>query len=141
MVYYPSALVTALNLPARVDGIDAVVAGDVNPVYSELVAIEAAVGVVPSTYAPRVAGYTTSTSVFGSLSERVGNLEAGIANRTVDTQGRSTIQPIADVYVPLTIKQYSSSTANLLEIKNSAGTVLNSFTSAGHLTTIDGGTA
>lgn len=138
---YPSSLVTAIRLPARTDNVDPVVAGDVNPVYEELIAIEAAIGVNPANYTPRSAGYTVSVATFGGLSERVGNLEQGFITRVVDTIGGTTIQPTGLSTVPLTIRQFSTASVNLLEFKSTSGTVVNSISKDGHLASIDGGTA
>lgn len=142
MAVYPSAIITAGALPNKVNNVDPVIAEDINPVYAEIIAIENALGTLPTDWSPR-GSFSSSVVSFGSLSERVGNLEAGLITRVVDTIGGTTIQPTAanSTAIPLVIKQYSSSNANLLEFKNSGGTVLNSVSKDGIIAVIDGGTA
>lgn len=143
MSNYPATLITAVQLQPRTNAVDPVVAEDINPVYEELIAVEAAVGVTPANYSPRSAGYTTAVATFGSLSERVGNLEQGFVTRVVDTIGGKTIQPTAanSTAVPLVVKQYSTSTANLLEFRLADGTLKTAVNSSGNIIAIDGGTA
>ena len=140
---YPAATVSSATLPPVTDNVTPVMAGQINPIYLEVVAIEETIGALPKDYAPSASAYISSTNTFSTVSARIGNLEKGLATRAVDVIGGSTIQPVAanSTAVPLVIKQYSSSTSNLLEFRLSDGTLKTAINSAGNVIAIDGGTA
>lgn len=139
--YYPDSTISSAVLSPVTDNVTPVMAGQINPVYLEVIAIEETLGALATDYAPSTSAYVSSTTTFDSVSARIGNLEKGFNSRVVDTIGGTTIQPTSSPLVPLTIKQYSTSTSNLLEFKNSSGTTINSVSKDGHLASIDGGTA
>jgi hypothetical protein len=140
---YPATIVTTATFAPVSDNITPVMAGQINPIYSEVIAIEQTLGALPKDYAPSSSAYISSTNTFSTVSARIGNLEKGLATRSVDTIGGSTIQPVAanSTAVPLIIKQYESSTSNLLEFRISDGTLKTAINSAGNVIAIDGGTA
>lgn len=141
--YYPDETITAAVLSPVSDNITPVMAGQINPVYLEVIAIEETLGALATDYTPRSTAYVNTATTFDTVSARIGNLEKGLNTRMVDTIGGSTIQPTAatSTAVPLTIKQYASSTANLLEVRLSDGTLKTSINSSGDVVAIDGGTA
>jgi hypothetical protein len=140
---YPAETVDAAVLSPVTDNVTPVLAGQINPIYLEVIAIEETIGALPSTYAASSVAYTSGPMEFDTVSDRIGNLEKGFTTRVVDTIGGTTIQPTAgnSTAVPLVIKQYSSSTANLLEFKLSDGTLKTAINSTGNIIAIDGGTA
>lgn len=140
---YPEGIVDTSVLAPVTDNVTPVLAGQINPIYLELFAIEEAVGTLPATYAPTTTAYTDAPTDFDSVSERIGNLEKGFTTRVVDTIGGKTIQPTAanSTAVPLVVKQYSTSTANLLEFRIADGTLKTAINSTGNIIAIDGGTA
>jgi hypothetical protein len=140
---YPATIVTTATFAPVSDNITPVMAGQINPIYLEVIAIEQTLGTLPKDYAPSDSAYISSTNTFSTVSARIGNLEKGLATRAVDVIGGSTIQPVAanSTAVPLVIKQYSSSTSNLLEFRLSDGTLKTAINSAGNVVAIDGGTA
>lgn len=138
---YPGSTITAATLPPVTDNVTPVMAGQINPVYLEVIAIEETLGALASTYAASTSAYTNAPTTFASVSARIGNLEKGLNSRMVDTIGGSVIQPAVNTTVPLTIKQYTGASVNLLEFKNASGTVVNAINSSGNITTIDGGDA
>jgi hypothetical protein len=76
---------------------------------------------------------------------RLNNLEQGVLDgviRRVRTTGGSTITPGATNTVGLAVTATSGQTANLLEIRNSSNSLVNSFNSSGQFVgVLNGGTA
>jgi hypothetical protein len=90
-------------------------------------------------------GGTTNGITWGSIRLRLNNMEQGVlegVNRRVSTNGSSQIRPSTAGIVGLSIRAQTSQTANLLEIRNAANTLVNSFNSSGQFVgVINGGTA
>jgi hypothetical protein len=83
MATYPGSLKTYTN---KVDGVDTVLAADINSVQSEVQAIEAELGTTPKTsIIGNTAGtYTTNGSGITTVSARLTNLEAGLTANAAD---------------------------------------------------------
>jgi len=83
MATYPGSLKTYTN---KVDGVDTVLAADINSVQSEIQAIEAELGTTPKTsIIGNTAGtYTTNGSGITTVSARLTNLEAGLTANAAD---------------------------------------------------------
>jgi len=81
MATYPNALKTYTN---KVDGVDTVLAADINSVQDEVQAIQTELGVNPSDSALPSAGTYNPNGVSTTLSARVANLEAGLTGNATD---------------------------------------------------------
>lgn len=132
---------------ARRDLLDLVVAADVNTIYDEVTAVEQELGAGGVKTSPTWGGsaFTSSTTAWNSLKERLANIENGVytgINQRVDTAGGSTITSSTTSTVSLTIKARASQTAKLAEFRNSSNTVVASIAPDGTLVAavIDGGT-
>jgi hypothetical protein len=129
--------------------LEVVLAGHVTQAYFEIMAIEQELGEggLRTSVIDNTTPFSVSTSgfVWGSMRLRLNNLEQGVLDgviRRVRTEGGSTITPGAIGTVGLNIRAASGQTANLLEIRNSSNTVINSFNSSGQFVgVINGGTA
>lgn len=147
MATYPDS--TALNLGTLRDGVDTVVASNVNTVYRETEAIAVVLGANPNT---RTAPWATSpfdnsSQAFTTLKMRLDNVENG-ANFAytylVNKAGGTTITPSAAGVVGATVKATSGQTANLMEFQTSgSSTPVSYFKPDGTFFTpvIDGGSA
>jgi hypothetical protein len=130
---------------------ETVLATHVTEAYNEITSIqrELGSGELPNALRTSVAevqgSFVTSTSIWTSLRSRLNNMEQGIfvgVNRRVSIGGGSTITPSGASVVGLNIRAASGQTANVLEIRNSSNTVVNSFNSSGQFVgVINGGTA
>lgn len=145
MTEYPARI---KSWTARRDLQDLVVAADVNTIYDEVTAIEQDLGAGGVRTSPTwgSGNFDTATLSWTSLKDRLANIEYGLHvsfNQRVNTAGGSTIQSAANGTVSLTVKAKSGQTANLLEVKNAADSVVASVNTTGTLyaTLIDGGTA
>ena len=123
---YPSTGVKTFT--PKVDLQSVVVANDVNQVYTEVTAIEThlgASGVSTSGVWGGAAPITTNYYAWGTLNSRLENIENGVysalVNR-VDEAGGSTITSSATSVIGLGFRVITSQTANVLEVKNAAGT-------------------
>jgi hypothetical protein len=139
---YPTSLHTWTD---RSDNVSPVVADDVNSLYAEVSQIEATVGVNPHV-SPTwgLATFTKDTTAWTTVKARLDNIEAGVYSSVysrVDIAGGSTITQGSTSTVGLTITAASGSTANLLNFKNSSGTVVTAVTPGGFINVINGGTA
>jgi hypothetical protein len=131
---------------AQQNNVSTVNAEDVNITYDELVAIENELGTNPS---DRVDNWGTGTfssasKTFSTVGSRIQNVENGVytvANSYVTKAGGSQIIPAVASTVGLEIRAQTSQSANLLEVKNSSGTVATAVNSAGYIAVIDGGSA
>jgi hypothetical protein len=129
--------------------LEVVLANHVTETYFEITAIEQELGSggLRTSVTDNATAFnpSTSTNVWGSLRLRLNNMEQGVldgVNRRVRTAGGSTITPSGSSVVGLNIRAASGQTANVLEIRNSSNTVVNSFNSSGQFVgVINGGTA
>lgn len=144
MATYPGSIELFAGKNPRTDNVDPVMAADVNLLYAEVSAIETAVGVSPATTPSWSGDFDGTTTSWGTLTARVANLEKGVKaaiDGRVKTAGGSTIQPSATSVTGLVFRSITSQTANLLEIRDTANTLVTSVGPSGHIATIDGGTA
>jgi hypothetical protein len=81
MATYPSTLKTYTN---KVDGVDLVLAADVNSLQGEVQAIEAELGVDPSNTALPSAGQYYPNGNGSTVADRLTNLEAGLTAESTD---------------------------------------------------------
>lgn len=146
---YPTSLKPGFGTP-RVDLQSAVVAEDVNPVYEEILAIEKHLGIDINKRANQwnVGSFSTTSTVWTNLRERLENAENGVVN-SVSLSGGSIItngtSPSGTTVTAasLIIKQASSQTSNLLEFRDSSNAVIAAISAAGAIQAggIDGGNA
>ena len=127
-----------------------VYARHVTQLYDEVTAVQqelgAGTGGLKTSVLPNPGSFTTiDGNVWGSLRLRLNNMEQGVitgVTRRVSTVGGSTVIPSAANIVGVAIRAATSQTANLLEFRDSSGTVVNRFGSDGLLAgVIDGGSA
>ena len=116
-------------------------------IYDEVTAIQqqlGAGGVTTGAVSSSLPTYSSSTTSWASLRERLLNIESGVfqgVTNRVSTVGGSTITSAGDSTVSLTVRAKSGQTANLLELRNSSGTIVTSVGPSGFIATIDGGSA
>jgi hypothetical protein len=137
---YPS---TAVSFSQRTDNQDPVVAGDVNVVYDEVTAIATVIGLSPASSAGWSGSFSTSTTSWSTLKERIQHIEYGLSTAYTDRvslAGDSVVLPAANK-VGVTVKAAPSATSNLMEFKNSSNTVVTAVGPNGWILTIDGGSA
>lgn len=136
---YPSSVkvfTTHVNITEVID------AGHPNTIQDEVVAIESTLGVLPSlSTAPSSSGTFDATSyLYDTVSERLANIETGVVSdahtQYIRKSGDSAniIETTDAAVTGLIIKGASGQTANLLELKNSSGTVVAYIDAAGNLT-------
>lgn len=136
MVYYPSSVA---SFTTKVDGTSYVLAADPNTLQSEVIAIEATLGVNPAlSTAPLSSGtYSNVATTYSSVAARLANIEQGIVADThtqyMKLTGGSTITAATSTTKGLVIAGAVSQTANLQEWQNNSGTVLAYIDSAGNL--------
>lgn len=146
MADYPTSVHT---FTARTDGVDTVVASDVNTAYSEVTSLETVIGTTPTAavaWAGAVPTIPSGAFDHTTVKLRIVNAENAAFQAYTDrvkNTGGSTIQPSGTSTVNLILKGAASQTAKLLDIQSSAGTSLVSVTSAGAFSavSIDGGSA
>jgi hypothetical protein len=144
---YPT---TVKNWTALVDLDSVVVAADPNTAYSEIIAIETALGVSPTVSATWGATSTLDivTTSWTSVAARIQNIENGLYGVSEDyvsrtsVGGHNVITPTGTSTVNLTLKAQTSQTANIFEARNASNTIITKIDSAGLFQTsvIDGGT-
>lgn len=121
-----------------------VYAKHVTQLYDEVTALEVHLGEGGVATSPAWgSGFSTGTLSWGTLKDRLANIEKGVYEGkygTVSITGGSTITPTATGTTNLVLKAYASQTAALLEFQNSSGTVTNGISASGVLTKINGGT-
>lgn len=137
---YPTDIKQFTN---KIDNTDAVIASDVNLLYAEVSQIETTLGKTPSV--PDWAhSFSQAGTDFNTVTERLGNIEGGLNtayNARVKTTGGSVItQPDAST-LGVGLTAFSDVSLNLLEAKNSAGTVITAIGPKGWILAIDGGSA
>ena len=135
---YPTAV---KSFTSKIDNTDAVIASDVNLLYSEVTQIETTVGVTPSATLGWSGTFDQTTADFTTVTARIQNIEYGLNtayNARVKTTGGSTIAPTSTT-VGLTYQ--TSGTGNLTNWNNTSGTTVTSVTKDGWISAIDGGSA
>lgn len=128
--------------PTHVNVTEVIDAGHPNTIQDEVVAIESALGVLPSlSTTPLPSGTFNGTSyAFNNVSDRLANIETGVVADTHTQYIRKTgdtsnvIQPSASTTKGLVIKGAVSQSANLLELQDSSGNVVAYIDAAGNLT-------
>jgi hypothetical protein len=145
---YPSDI---KNWDALVDLTSVVVAADPNTAYSEIIAIETALGTTPTVSATWGATTTlnTTTTSWSSVKDRIQNIENGVYGVTSDflsrtaVAGHNVITPTGTGTVNLTLKAQTSQTANIFEARDSSNAIITKIDKDGFFSTavIDGGTA
>ena len=147
MANYPAGPISFTN---KTDGVDAVVASDVNAVYAEVVAIGLELGVAPRQRSSGTWSTTWTSSGNAANTDvktRLDNVENGAfrANTLlVSNVGGSSIVASAANVKGLVIAGATSQSANLLELKTtSGGDPVTLVTHEGKFITynIDGGTS
>jgi hypothetical protein len=139
----------SLNARFRTDNKDKVVANDVNVLYTEVTTIEGqlgAGGVIISEWSETGSAYTTSTSMWPSLKDRLKNIEDGLVKGSVTSVknvGGSIITSSTSTTVGLTIKSAVSNSVDVFKVVNSDNNVLANVNKDGKFTAvlIDGGGA
>jgi hypothetical protein len=130
---YPSG---TKNFQNKTDYTQIIVAEHINSLQDEVIAIENYVGSMPHVSAGYVGTFDDVTTTFSSLASRVSNIEKGIKG-DVHTQyvkfTGGTLQPANAATVLLTLRGFTSQSADLLRFSNSAGTTLTKVDSAGKL--------
>jgi hypothetical protein len=149
---YPSAVKTwpietnEVNYP---NNLKTIYTTHITTIYPEITSIQnelGAGGVKTSVAASSASTYTSiDGQTYSNLQSRLANIERGVIHLPtlrVSNSGGSQILPSTASVVGLSIRAQASQTANLLEIRNSSNTVVNSFNSSGQFVgVIDGGTA
>ena len=122
---YPGAV---RSFTTKVNNIDIIDASHPNVLQEEVVAIQNVLGINPQTSSGLTGIYVSVSTEFGSVSERLDNIEKGITgdthNQYLKLTGNSTIVNALATNVGLTVQGATAQTANLQEWKNSAGTVV-----------------
>jgi hypothetical protein len=136
---YPGTIKT---FTTKVNVADIVDASDPNTLQDEVVAIESTLGVNPGTSTtPSSTGTFNATSnAFGSVSDRLANIETGVVadthsqylRKSADTV--NTIIPAAASNKGLVIKAAASQSANLQEWQLSDGTIISYVSPTGVIT-------
>jgi len=111
----------------KTDYTQIIVAEHINSLQDEVMAVQNYVGSMPHVSGGYVGTFDDVTTTFSSLASRVSNIEKGIKG-DVHTQylkfTGGTLQPANAATVPLTLRGFTSQTADLLSFRNAAGTVL-----------------
>lgn len=122
---YPGAV---RSFTTKVNNIDIIDASHPNVLQEEVVAIQNVLGINPQTSSGLTGTYVSVSTSFGSVSERLDNIEKGITGDThtqyLKRTGGSDIVNAVATNVGLTVQGAAGQTANLQEWKNSAGTVV-----------------
>lgn len=119
--------------------LDVIDAADPNSLQEEVVAIETVIGINPalSTAPLDGTGFVRTSTQYGSLVQRLANIENGIVgdshSQYVKKVGNETVTNALPANVAFTIKGAASQTANLQEWKNSSNTVVASVSPAGNI--------
>jgi hypothetical protein len=133
MAVYPSGIKSFVN---KSDFTDLILAEHINTLQDEVSAIQAAIGVLPNVSGGYVGTFDDTTTTFSTLATRIANIEKGLKN-DVHTQyfkfTGGTLQPANSASVPLTLRGFTSQSADLLRVENSAGTKLSHIASDGKM--------
>jgi hypothetical protein len=135
---YPTTTKTFVD---RVDNTSPVVAADVNAAYAEITAIQSTVGTTPASTLGWSGTFDQTTTDFTTVKARIQNVEYGLDvahNQRVKTGGGSTISSSSST---IGLVMQTTGTGNLVNFKNTSGTVVTSVSKDGIINAIDGGTA
>lgn len=135
---YPTSVQSFID---KRDNTDAVIAADVNLLYAEVTAIENVVGTTPQVTSGWSGSFDQTTTNFGTLKARLQNVEYGLDgafNHRVKVAGGSTIASSSST---IGLVMQTSGTGNLINFKNTSGTVVTTVTKDGWVDIIDGGSA
>lgn len=145
MANYPGS---AVSFVQKVNLSDTVDANDVNQLYDEVTAIAVTVGTMPQSRSTSwgTGTFSSTSTSFSNVAARIQNVENGVftvLNDYVRLSGSSVVLPTGTTTVNLALRAQTSQTANLLEARNSAGTVVASISPLGALRalSVDGGNA
>lgn len=145
MASYPGS---SVSFTPKVNLTDTVDAADVNQLYDEVSDIAATVGLSPQARSASwgTGTFSSASTSFSTVASRLQNAENGVftvINDYVRLSGNSVVQPAGTTTVNLALRAQTSQTANLLEARNSGGTVVASIGPAGALRalSVDGGSA
>jgi hypothetical protein len=139
----------SLKYAFRTDNKDKVVANDVNVIYTEVTTIEGQLGVggvITSEWSTEGTSYSTQTSIWPSLKDRLKNIEEGVVKglfTSVKNTGGSTINSATSSTVGLIIKSATSNSVDLFRAVDVNDNVLARVNKDGKFTAvlIDGGGA
>jgi hypothetical protein len=143
---YPAAV---KSFTPKVNVVDLIQAADPNSLFDEVTAIESVIGTTPSVAtAATASGWANTATDYTTINARLANIEKGVIADThtqyVKVAGGSTITASAAGVTGLIVQGASGQTANLMEWKNNAGTVMAKIDPAGNFTAINiagGGTS
>jgi len=132
MAVYPDGV---KSFTTKEDFTDLVLAEHVNALQQEVTAIQATIGTLPQVTAGYAGTFDEATVTFATLKARIANIEQGIKG-DVHTQythntGNDTIQASNATVIPLRLQGFTNQTADLLQFKNSSGTILTKVDNAG----------
>lgn len=138
---YPSNIVSNTTFPTHSDGTEIIDASTPNNLQAEVQQIETYLGVNPhiSTSPSSSGTFTATSTTYSNLTSRLANIETGIVADTHTQYIRKTsdvsnvIQTGSASTKGLVIKASASQTANLLEIQDSSGNVINAISSSGSI--------
>lgn len=114
------------NFTAKVDIQDTILADHVNSLQDEVRAVETTIGTSPLTSV--YTGAFAQTATWPTLSARLANIEYGLVNGTgagtayVGLNGGSTVTAASGL-IGITLQTVSGNLNNILNTKNSAGTI------------------
>lgn len=134
-VQYPSSV---KSFTGKTDFTDTVLAEHVNSLQEEVTAVQENLGTFIKTGAGWVGTFDQSTTNWGTLKDRLANIEYGLGeayNNRVQTAGGSTIQTAGTSTISLTVKAKASQTASLVEFQTSSGTVVSKVDASGNIYT------
>ncbi len=124
MAVYPSGVKSFEN---KSDFTDLILAEHINTLQDEEAAIQATIGITPNVSGGYVGTFDDTTTTFSTLAARISNIEKGIKtdvhNQYFKYTG-GTLQPANAASVPLSVRGFTSQSANLVEFQNSSGAIL-----------------
>lgn len=132
---YPSAVKT---FTVKTNFVDTVLAEHVNSLQDEVTSLETNLGTYLTTSSGWVGTFNQTTTTWNTLKDRLTNIEYGLNtafNNRVSTLGGSTITPSSVGTVGVTVQAMSGQTADLVDFKTSAGTVVSSVGSDAYMYT------
>ena len=134
---YPSAV---KSFTTKVDFTDTVLAEHVNTLQDEVRSLQVNLGTFISTGSGWVGDFDQVTTSWTNLKDRLANIEYGLNDVYVNAvvqSGGSTIQTSGTSTVSLTVRAQTSQTANLLDFKNSSGSIVAKVEPSGKISTVD----
>jgi hypothetical protein len=116
---------TQISFTQKVDLRDIVLASDINSVYDEVTAIGVTLGTLPAENTGWQGGsFDQSTTSWNTVRERIQNIEYGLYtafNDRVNKTGGTTITPLTNTVVNLTVQSKVGQTADIFQGKTSSG--------------------